>query len=185
MQDHTQNVETSLEPKVNLTKLASDQTYKYELNQSQDWVRELLAELNEKCNSRNPEDYLGETDIKITLELKKVNNATFGPVLLAKGKVEAEFMTECVRTLDEMKDQVEAEFKAAFIENVFADDEEFAEQDELFIDNEVHELHYYELNRANIQEMLHEEIYLNINPYPVSDHEAPLPYAEDPGKLKQ
>lgn len=181
MQDHTEN---TLEPKVNMTRLAPGQVYKYELNQSQDWVRELLMELNEKCTSRNPEDYLGDTDIKITLELKRMNAPTFGDVLVAKGKIEAEFVTECVRTLNEMKDQVEADFKAAFIENIYAEDEETAEQDELFIDNDVHELHYYELNRADIKEMIHEEVFLSINPYPVSDYDAPLPYSDE-DKLKQ
>lgn len=182
MQDHTEN---TLEPKVNLTKLAPDRTYKYELSQTQDWVRDLLMELNEKATSRNPEDYLGETDLTIKLQLKKTNSATFGPVLLIKGKIEADFVTECVRTLDEMKDQVEAEFKAAFIENIYAEEEEYADQDELFIDNDVFELHYYELNKADIREMLHEAIFLNVNPYPVSDYDSPLLYAEENDKLKQ
>lgn len=179
------NTEDKLDSKVNLTKLTPGQTYTYELGQTCDWVQELLMELNEKATSRNPEDYLGESFLNIKVTLKKVNNATFGPVLVAKGEVEAEFFTECVRTLQEMKDQLELEFKAAFIENIFAEEEEYAEMDELFIDNEVCELHYYELNKANLKEMLHEEIFLHINPYPISDPDAPLPYADDPGKIKQ
>lgn len=179
------NTEDSLDSKVNLAKLAPGQSYSYELNQSTEWVRELLMELNEKANSRNPEDYLGESDLRINLTLKKLSNATFGPVLVVKGTVETEYFTECVRTLEEMKEQMELEFKAAFIENIYAEEDEYSEMDELFIDNEVCELHYYELNKANIKEMLHEEIFLNINPYPVADPDAPLPYADDSGKIKQ
>lgn len=182
MSDTTEN---TLQNKVNLTKYAPDRKYEYELDQTQDWVQELLMELNEKATSRNPEDYLGETHINIRMTVKKVNNSTFGPVLLVKGSVESEFVTECVRTLEEMKDQVEAEFKAAFVENIFAEEEEYQDQDELFIDNDVYEMHYYELNKADVKEMIHEAIFLHINPYPVADHDAPLPYADEPGKLKQ
>lgn len=177
--------ETTLDKIVNLAKMTPDKVFKYELNQSQDWVRDLLMELNEKCNSRDAEAYLGETELNIKITLKKLNNATFGPVLVAKGEIKAEFVTECVRTLEEMKDHMETEFKAAFIENIYAEEEEYAEMDELFIDNDVHELHYYELNKANLQEMIHEEIFLNINPYPVLDYDAPLPYGENEDKIKQ
>ncbi|MCO4754333.1 MAG: DUF177 domain-containing protein [Bacteriovoracaceae bacterium] len=182
MQQHTEN---SLEAKVNITRYAPDRTYEVKLNQSEEWIREVLMELNEKATSRNPEDYLGETDLRVSLKLTKKNNPTFGHVLLVKGKVEAEFMTECVRTLQEMKDSVEAEFSACFIENIFAEEEEYADQVELFIENELYDLHFYELNRANIKEMLHEVIFLNINQYPVACHDTPLEYNDEGNSTKQ
>ena len=182
MHQHTEN---SLDAKVNLTQLAPDRSYTFNLNQSEEWVRELLMELNEKATSRNPEDYLGETNISLTIELKKKNNPTVGPILLARGKVEAEFVTECVRTLQEMKDQVEAEFKAVFIENIFAEEDEYADTVELFVENDMYDLHFYELNRADMKEMVHEVIFLNINEYPVACHDTPLEYADDSNNTKQ
>ncbi|MEX1099795.1 MAG: DUF177 domain-containing protein [Bacteriovoracaceae bacterium] len=182
MNNHSEN---KLAQKVNLTQLASDKAYHYDLNQSTEWIREILLELNEKAASRNPEDYLGETDLTAQLELKKTNNATFGPVLLVKGKVETEFVTECVRTLVEMKERLEVEFKACFVENIFAEDEEYADQVDVFIDNDVYDLHFYELNRADFKEMLHEVIFLNINPYPVADYDTPLDQLTEKGGAKQ
>ena len=177
--------ERNLEQKVNLAKLTPDKTYHYELDQSQEWVRDLLMELNEKATSRNPEDYLGETDLRVRLDIKKTNNATFGPVLLVKGTMEAEFVTECVRTLDEMKDNLEVEFKTCFIENIFAEEEEYADQVEIFIDNDMYDLHFYELNRADIKDMLHEVAFLNIDLYPVSSYDTPLHPKADSGSTKQ
>lgn len=174
-----QNDLNRLEAKVNLTKYAPNQVVKFKLNQSQDWVRELLKELNENATARAEDDYLGETNLEIELELKKIHNSSYGPVLLSRGKISAHYVTECVRTLEEMTQDLECEFQLCFIDAVHEGDKELEDQIDIFIDNQMHDLHFYELNRADLKEAIHEVIFLNINQYPVSSYDKPLDYGNN------
>lgn len=170
---------------MNILLLKPNEVTQYTLNKSQDWLEELLNELNEKVSERTTDQYLADSEIDLKISFKRVHQQPFGNVLLCFGELEVHFFTECVRTLKEMKDSLTIDFKACFIPNHFAEDEEYADLDETFIDNDLYEVHFAEKNIANLKEMVHELIYLNINQYPVLDEDGPIESMESPTNLKQ
>lgn len=151
---------------VNLHKIKSDDFEHFELNKSLKWVQELILELNEKVSNYTDEQIIEDSDLVIELEMKKSYKPNFSYYILVRGKIQAHFKTECVISLQEMSDKIECEFKACFLEHNLAEEPEYSDLDEIFIDSDMYDLHFYEKNIADIKEMVHEYIYLNINPYP-------------------
>ena len=94
--------------------------------------------------------------------------------LLAKGHIEADYVTECVRTLKPMKMQLNVPFKICFVDETLATTELFANLDETWIENDTYEIYFYNKRTVDFQEMIHEQIYLNYNQYPVLDADAKL-----------
>lgn len=171
--------------KLNVSKFPLNSKQTYELDEQNSWVKSILLELNENAENKLPEEYLEDSFLKLHLEIEKKHRGSYGEYLLITGVVDTEFFTQCVRTLNEMKDSLHTEFKACIIDEVFEKSEEFADQVDIFMDNEVYELHFYENRIANIREIVHEQIYLNVNQYPVSDYDAELPWAKETSSTKQ
>ena len=174
-----------IDSEVNILLLKPNEEHTYKLNKSQDWLTDLLHELNEKVSERTSEQYLADSELDLDIRLKRVHHQPFGNVLICTGNLHASFFTECVRTLKEMKDEVNVDFKACFIPNHFAEDEEYEDLDETFVDNDIHEVHFSEKNIADLKEMVHELINLNINQYPVLDEDAPIETMQSPTDIKQ
>lgn len=172
-------VNTKIDKLINIARLAPEQEHEITLDKSQDWVCELLEELNEKVNSHSVEHYIANSSLNAKMSYKRVSSPTFGDTLCVWGSIETTFFTECVRTLQEMNDSLSCDFKICFIENHFAEDPDFEDQTEVFINNDIHDMHFYELKKADLKEMMHEVIYLNINQYPVADYDTPLEVALD------
>jgi uncharacterized metal-binding protein YceD (DUF177 family) len=165
--------------KINLIKLAANNPITFELDQDNtDWVRDFLMELNENATEKTPEAYLEDTSIFISGEMEKKNKTDMGELLLVRGTIEVDYVTECVRTLKPMTVQLDVAFKIVFVDEALATSELFAEIDETYVENDVYEIYYYTKRTIDFQEMLHEQIFLNYNQYPVLDAESSLPGME-------
>lgn len=160
--------------KINLIKLPANNPLLFELDQETDWVREFLMEMNENATEKSPEAYLDDTSIFISGEIEKKNKSDMGEFLLVKGVIEADYVTECVRTLKPMTVQLDVPFKVIFVDEALATSELFAEIDETWVENDVYEIYFYNKRTVDLQEMLHEQIFLNYNQYPVLDAESKL-----------
>lgn len=160
--------------KINLIKLAANTPILFELDQETDWVREFLIELNENATEKTPEEYLEDTAIFISGEIEKKNKTDMGEFLLAKGTIEVDYVTECVRTLKPMTVQLDVPFKIIFVDEELATSELFEGIDETYVENDVYEIYFYNKRTVEFQEMLHEQIFLNYNQYPVLDAESKL-----------
>lgn len=160
--------------KINLIKLAANNPILFELDQETDWVREFLIEMNENATEKSPEAYLEETAIFISGEMEKKNKTDMGEFLLVKGTIEVDYVTECVRTLKPMTVQLDVPFKVVFIDEALATTELFEGLDETFVENDVYEIYFYNKRTVDFQEMLHEQIFLNYDQYPVLDAESKL-----------
>lgn len=160
--------------KINLIKIPANQVISFELDQDTDWVREFLLEMNENATEKSPEAYLEETAIFISGEIEKKNKTDMGEFLLVKGTIEADYVTECVRTLKPMTVQLDVPFKVIFVDEALATSELFAEIDETYVENDVYEIYFYNKRTVDLQEMLHEQIFLNYNQYPVLDADSKL-----------
>lgn len=171
--------------KLNVAKFPLNSPQEYQFDKSTPWVRSILLELNENVENKLPEQYLEDSSLDITLRIEKKHKGTYGEYLIVNAQIDTTFYTQCVRTLNEMQDQLSSEFKACVIDDIHEKGEELEDQVDIFMDNDVYELHFYDNRVANIREMIHEQIYMNINQYPVSDYDAELPWAKETSSTKQ
>lgn len=174
------NKQDKIGAKINLIKLPANNPILFELDDSTDWVREFLMEMNENASEVSPEEYLEETFLTITGEIEKKNKIDMGEFLIAKGTIKAEYATECVRTLKPMTMELEVPFKVVFIDESLATTELFADLDETYVENDVYEIYFYTKRTVDFQEMLHEQIFLNYEQYPILDADSKLEGIEGP-----
>jgi hypothetical protein len=160
--------------KINLIKVPANTPFMFELDQDMDWVRGFLLEMNENASEKSATDYLEDTSIFISGEIEKKNKSDLGEYLLVKGTIEADYVTECVRTLRPMTVELDVPFKIIFVDESLATSELFAEIDETYVDNDVYEIYFYSKRTVDFQEMLHEQIFLNYNQYPILDADSKL-----------
>lgn len=177
--------ENKLDAQVNIPKFPINTTKYYVLDKNQDWVKDLLLELNEKADDKSADEYLNETSIEIKLELLKKFKPDSGEFLLLKGSVIAHYVTQCVRTLAPMNDSVDINLQACFIDSARESEDVYQDQTETFQENEMYDLYFYKKNQADIKEMIHEQIFLNINQYPIKDHDSELVWAKESSDKKQ
>lgn len=168
-----------------VTKFPMDTEQDYELDESQPWVRDILIELNENADTKLPEEYIQDSYVRVDLKIEKKFNSTYGEYLILSGSVATEYFTQCIRTLKEMKDSMEVEFKACYLDSVNEKNEELADQVDIYMDGEVRELYFYDKRIADIKLLIHEQIYLNYNQYPVLDNDADLGLNEASTATKQ
>lgn len=168
------NKQEKIAAKINLIKLAANNPIAFELDQDTDWVREFLVEMNENATEKTPEAYMEETSIYISGTIEKKNKTDMGEFLLVQGTIEADYVTECVRTLKPMTVQLDVPFKVCFIDESLATTELFEGIDETYVENDVYEIYFYNKRTIDFQEMLHEQIFLNYDQYPVLDADSKL-----------
>jgi uncharacterized metal-binding protein YceD (DUF177 family) len=160
--------------KINLIKIPANNPILFDLDTNTDWVREFLLEMNENATEHSPEHYLKETTLSISGEIEKKMKVDMGEFLIAKGTITSEYATECVRTLKPMKVGLEVPFKVAFIDESLATTELFADIDQTYVENDVYDIYFYNKRTVDLEEMLHEQIFLNYDQYPVLDAESKL-----------
>lgn len=178
------DTENRLNATLNINKFPTNQTRFYELDKSQDWMTQILTELNEKASDKSDQEKLDQTSIECHLSVTKKQKAHMGNYLVVTGNFKAEFLTECVRTLEEMRDTVETEIKACFVPRYLETEESFQDQTEVFEQDQMLELYFYDKGDIQLSEMIHEQVYLNVNQYPVLDPDAKLSWGEDGGDSK-
>jgi uncharacterized metal-binding protein YceD (DUF177 family) len=159
----------TLSHEISLSRIPSDSPAEYELDKHVDWVEKILRELNENATYRTPEMYLNSSSLDIKLSIKKKYRASIGEIVLIRANIAANYFTQCVKTLNEMKDQLLVEFKAAVIDANWENTPEYQETTEIFEDNDVHELYFYEKQKVNLYDIVHEQIYLNYDQYPTTE----------------
>jgi uncharacterized metal-binding protein YceD (DUF177 family) len=170
MQKH----ENKVAAQINLIKLPANTVFEFEIDQNTDWVKEILLEMNENATDKKPEAYLAETSLIIFGEIEKNNKLDMGEFLLVRATIQAEYATECVRTLKPMKVNLEIPIKICFVDESMAKTELFEGLDETWVENDTYELYFYNKRMANFQEMIHEQIFLNYDQYPVLDADSRL-----------
>lgn len=165
---------------INLLKLAANQTLDFEFDQETEWIKEMLVELNENATDKKPEEWLRETSLVAFGEITKKDKPEMGEYLLVNGTIEATYATECVRTLKPMKKDLDITFKVCFIDQAMAETELFKDLDETYVDNDVYEIYFYDKRTIEFKDMIHEQIFLNVDPYPILDADSKLEGIESP-----
>lgn len=159
---------------INLVKLPQNNTFEFNFDQDADWVKDILLELNENAKEKSPEEYLKETYLRVSGEVTKKHRVEMGEYLLLEGNIEALYATECVRTLKPMTLNLEIPVKICFVDEELSESELFQDQDETFVDNQMWELYFYNKRIVDLKEVIHEQVFLNYEQYPVLDADSPL-----------
>ncbi|MBL7665924.1 MAG: hypothetical protein JNM93_12385 [Bacteriovoracaceae bacterium] len=162
-----------LSSKVNLSKIPSGEA-RFKLNKTHPWVKELLIELNEKVTDLSEEEKLERTELNIDFEIEKKHKTEYGDFVLVMAEINGRFLTECVKTLKTMEDMLHVKFQACFVAETFSESELLLDQTEIYINNDLYELYFYQDNEVDIKEMFHEQIFLNITAYPTLEADGPL-----------
>lgn len=159
---------------INLIKLPQNNTFQFSFDQKTDWVKNILIELNEHATDKTSEEYLKETSLEISGEVTKNQRPDLGEYLLLEGNITTHYATECVRTLKPMKMDLEIPLKICFIDEELAESELFKDTDEAFVENQMWDLYFYNKRIIDFKEVMHEQIFLNYEQYPILDAESPL-----------
>lgn len=151
-----------------LYKIKPDQWTLYELDWGNNpWMRDLLLELNEHSAYEKVEDSLEHSALSIQLQLKRLQKPGWDQYLLIKTDYQVTYHTQCVKTLQPMTETLEESFLACVINHKLKNLEEFKDQTEIFTQGDIYQLYFLEPNgQVNISEIIHEQIYLNLNPFP-------------------
>lgn len=160
---------------INLIKLPVNTKFEFELDQENtDWVRDILMEMNENATEKTPEQYLEDTSIFIKGEIEKKDRPDMKEFLLVSGLVQVDYVTECVRTLKPMTVQLDVPFKVCFLDESLAKSDLFDGVDETYIENDTYELYFFTKRTVDFREMIHEQIFLQYDQYPILDAESKL-----------
>lgn len=157
----------------NITKFPLNKEFDITLDKNTVWVSDVLKELNENADSKDPEKLLEETSVEIRLRLVKKFKNELSEYFLITGEIEASYITKCVKTLKDMHESIFVDMKACFVDLSLEDNDQFKDQTETFIDNDLYELYFYSERKISLKEPINELIYLNINQYPIleDDHD--------------
>jgi hypothetical protein len=159
-----------LGPKVSLLKIPQNALLDVKLSHPESsWLTDLLKEMNEKASYAPVDILLKSTGLEVDLRLQKKSTNEYGLFLLIEGKIQALYATECVKTLRPMKEELSVEFAAACLDKEISESEEFADSGEFFWNQRMWEIYPTQNNNVDLFEILHEQIYLHYNMYPVAD----------------
>jgi uncharacterized metal-binding protein YceD (DUF177 family) len=164
----------SIKAQISVSKTPLNNWNEYHLTESIDWVAELLAEMSEHASSFTSKMLAPKAYLHIDLKINKKFKSTTGEMLLIQGSLDALYPTECVKSLKPLLEPLQFEFKGCFLNKSLETDEQYAEVDEVFEENDIYQVYFYQKNMADLKEMIHEQIYLNYNSYPMSDAEKQL-----------
>ncbi len=144
-----------------------DETAKYELKESCAWVQDLFNELEEEVD-REEADY-EKGAISCELSLKRKSGKPFADHLLIRGNIKAKYMAPCIKCLKLTHQSVDADFQVCFIPQHLENEPEFEELDDIFTENEEFDLYFHQKGDADIAEMVHENLFINIEHFPLHD----------------
>ncbi len=158
-----------IKPLVKLNAYGFDKITEYQLTEDTPWVSALFDELEEQVD-RSEESY-NKGFITLSLSLKRKSAKPFGDHLLVSGEFSAKYFAPCVRCLKLTQQDLNAEFKSGYIHSRNEKEPEFEELDDIFADNEEWSLYFYDKGQADIAEMAHEHLFMNIEHFPLHDED--------------
>jgi len=153
----------------NITKFPVGKTFDVKIDDNTVWVKDILLELNQDADEKNPQQYLEETSIELELEIVKKFKNELSEYFLVTGEIHTRYKTKCVKTLKDMTMDLTVDLKACFIDLSLEDIDQFKDQTETFIDNDLYELYFYSERKITLKEVVSELIYLNLDQYPSLD----------------
>ncbi len=143
-------------------KLGQEETLSLDLNTP--WLMSILHELSSGLSSEDSKEL--NLDINFNGELIRDKDNSLGDIVKLLGSLNVTYITQCAQSGELMNDDLNLDVQAIFIDNILSDNYEDDENMTLFVGNMEYELYFYENNKLDLAQVLHEYIFLNKNPYP-------------------
>jgi uncharacterized protein len=143
----------------------TDEEREFDLDKSCQWVEDLLAEIEENLDDdeKTPETRAMSVDLRI----KRAKVPNFGEGLVIRGSFNGTFSLPCIKCLTPTPESVKGDFEAVYISDSFEKSEDFEENLNVWADGSTLEVYFHDRGKCNVKKIIHEFIYLNINPYPL------------------
>lgn len=165
-------INTQLDPIIPITKYSHDIIEDYELGTNVSWIKEFLTELEEQLDE---EDERTPGDVKLKLQITRKTNTYLGDHIILHGQLDAHFHLPCGRCLFPIAQQLEIPINAAFLHDSKEKLPEYAEATTVFADNMEMELYFFHKGMADIREAIHEQIFIEVAPFPRCEGECKNP----------
>lgn len=173
MNNTNTHVNNHLEPQVYVNKYSFDIIEDYELNEKNTpWVQELLTELEEELED---EKEISKATMAIEAQITRKTNNYLNDHLIVKAHLHANFHLPCGRCLAPLAQEMDLNLAAAFLHESQEKKPEYAESTTVFADGQEMELYFYRKGVADIKEFLHEQIFIEVVPFPRCEGECKNP----------
>lgn len=164
----TTKINTQIDPQVLVTKYSHDTIEEYELSDEKTpWIKEILDELHEQLDE---EDVYPAGSMSLKLKIVRKKNQLLGDHLVVRAEIDAKYHLPCGLTLVPLAQHMEHNINAVFLHDSQENQPEYAESTTAFADGEEMELYFYRKGLADIKEFIHEQVFLEIPPFPRSEH---------------
>jgi uncharacterized metal-binding protein YceD (DUF177 family) len=165
-------INTHLDPTVVVPKYAMDTIEEYQIDKSTPWINELLVELEEE---NDDEAVFPPAEMVITAQIVRKTNSLIKDHLIVRAQLKAHFHVPCGRCLYPLPEELNLDLAAAFLHESQEKLPEYVESTTVYADGAEMELYFYHKGIADIKEFIHEQIYIEVTPFPRCDGECKNP----------
>jgi uncharacterized protein len=160
----------SIAATIKLTKQVVDIENHYQLDDEKvDWLKELVCELEEEVAEQYHQDELKKGSLKLNFSLLRRSNSTYKEHLVIQGDLNGTYQTPCVKCLELSNQIFSGSYSACFLHDSFESNPEYEEVDSIFCEGEEREVYFFSKGLIDLKEFIHEQIYMNIGPFPLHD----------------
>lgn len=157
-------INTQIDPQILVTKYSHDIIEEYELSDEKTpWIADILKELHEQLDS---EDVYPTGSLKLKLEVARKKSSFLGDHLVVRATIDAHYHLPCGITLVPLPQHMQHTVNAAFLHDSQEKLPEYAEATTVFADGDEMELYFYHKGMADINEFIHEQIFLEVPAFP-------------------
>ncbi len=161
-----------LEPTVLVTKYSMDVIEEYKIDKTTPWVNELVVELE---SENDDEAVFDPAEMIITAQITRKTNTLLKDHLLVRAQLKAHFHVPCGRCLFPLADELNLDLAAVFLHESQEKLPEYTEATTVYADGQEMELYFYRKGVADIKEFIHEQIYIEVTPFPRCEGECKNP----------
>ena len=166
-------ISTHLDPQVIVSKYSLDATEEYELdNKSSPWLDKLLIELEEE---NDDEAVFPAAEMKIKAQITRKTNTLLKDHLIVRAQLKAHFHFPCGRCLYPLSQELDLDLAAAFLHESLEKMPEYVESTTVYADGQEMELYFFRKGLADINEFIHEQVYIEVVPFPRCEGECKNP----------
>lgn len=160
----TTKINNQMDPSVAVTNYSHDIIEEYELtDEKTPWIKAILTELHEQLEA---DDVYPAGSLKLNLEITRKKNTFLGEHLVVRARIDARYHLPCGLTLVPLPQHMDLEVNAAFLHDSQEKLPEYIEATTVFADGQEMELYFYRKGMADINEFIHEQIFLEVPAFP-------------------
>lgn len=166
-------INTHLDPSVVVSKYSLDIIEEYALsNETTPWINDLIVELEEE---NDDEADFPAASMTINAQITRKTNSHLKDHLVVRAQLNAHYHLPCGRCLFPLPQELDLNLAAAFLHESQEKMPEYDEATTVYADGQEMELYFFHKGLADIKEFIHEQIYIEVTPFPRCEGECKNP----------